>query len=524
MAETQPLVLVKPDAQSKNPVRIDDLHARLTDELVIAVVGPVGSGCTTISKILGTELKTKYKYDEVVYHKISDIIVSSAGLVNKSYDSALKQAARVRALQDLGNGLRARLGHDYLAAKIVEKIASHRLNKGGFTDSAAGTLIPEPRRWAHIVDSLKNPAELALLRDVYGDMLWVVGVFAPEEIRRDRLTRLQDWEESEMAQLLERDLKQELDSEQGVRDTFFKADFFVRNDGENDDNLTLSVKRHLEVMFGHPVRTPSSDESAMYAAYAAASRSACLSRQVGAAIVAKAGELIGIGWNDVPRFGGGVYESEDAAADHRCYKWAGKICHNDHHKQRLLREIAEELKAAKLVPVTVPDADIETALRRTSLRQLIEFSRSVHAEMVALIDVARGNKPGLVGSTLYCTTFPCHSCARHLVAAGVARVVYIEPYPKSLAGTLHKDSTSVLEGDSAGKMVMVQYEGFSPPNLLRLFKAPQLVRKIDGRLIDFDPTTAHPLGARSVDDFSTSEKRVLSRLLRIEQHPVPVES
>lgn len=43
-----------------------------------------------------------------------------------------------------------------------------------------------------------------------------------------------------------------------------------------------------------------------------------------------------------------------------------------------------------------------------------------------------------------CTTYPCHNCARHIVAAGIREVVYIEPYPKSLAVKLHGDSIMEL--------------------------------------------------------------------------------
>lgn len=43
-------------------------------------------------------------------------------------------------------------------------------------------------------------------------------------------------------------------------------------------------------------------------------------------------------------------------------------------------------------------------------------------------------------ATLYSTTYPCHGCAKHIVAAGISEVVYYEPYPKSRALALHDDS------------------------------------------------------------------------------------
>jgi cytidine/deoxycytidylate deaminase-like protein len=67
--------------------------------------------------------------------------------------------------------------------------------------------------------------------------------------------------------------------------------------------------------------------------------------------------------------------------------------------------------------------------------------------MSALLSVARIGAP-VRGATLYCTTFPCHTCAKHLAAAGIARVVFVEPYPKSKAGDLHGDAITLV-GESS---------------------------------------------------------------------------
>src|SRR5690606_6216358 len=78
------------------------------------------------------------------------------------------------------------------------------------------------------------------------------------------------------------------------------------------------------------------------------------------------------------------------------------------------------------------------------ISSLIEFSRSIHAEMDAILSASREGI-STVGCDLYVTTYPCHSCARHLVAAGIRRVYYVEPYIKSLALELHSDAiTSAL--------------------------------------------------------------------------------
>ena len=465
----------------------DDLGARRTDELVIALVGPIGSGCTKTGAEIKRLLEATFKYDKVFYFKVSDIIIEASKQIRKSVDIPAAGAERALALQELGNELRQRFTNNYLAAKVIERIAAERVSNDGFDKAEDESLIPKPKRWCHIVDSIKNPAELSLLREVYGDMLWVIGVTAPEEVRRARLRDILRWEDAALSKAIHRDMTENFGHGQSVRDTFFQSDCFIRNDGDNDERLKLAVLRHFEVVFGTPVRTPSTDESSMYAAHAAASRSACMSRQVGAALVGINGEILAVGWNDVPKFGGGLYSASDEAEDHRCYKWANKVCHNDAHKSALYQEIFNALKAANLLTDSANLNEAIVALKETDISQLIEYSRAVHAEMSALISVARSNKPGIEGSTLYCTTFPCHSCARHMVAAGVKKLVYIEPYPKSLALELHRDAISTGENNISNRLVLEQYEGIAPRNLLRLFKPADLIRKKDGAIINFKP-------------------------------------
>lgn len=102
-----------------------------------------------------------------------------------------------------------------------------------------------------------------------------------------------------------------------------------------------------------------------------------------------------------------------------------------------------------------------------------EYGRSVHAEMAAITDAAaRG--VAIRGATLFCTTFPCHNCARHIVSAGLRSVVYIEPYPKSQAGSLFRDSISVdPEGDEVGRVPFRSFVGVGPRLYLELFRSSE---------------------------------------------------
>ena len=137
--------------------------------------------------------------------------------------------------------------------------------------------------------------------------------------------------------------------------------------------------------------------------------------------------------------------------------------------------------------------------------------------MDAIVSVARSHKAGLVGGTLYATTFPCHSCARHIVASGIKKVLYIEPYPKSLALDLHRDAVSEDEKLAPEKVVFLQYSGVAPRNMLALFNAKLTRKGEDGKLRAFDKRTASPLVAVSLDDFPTHEKYVIAEYAQHER-------
>lgn len=500
---------------TEQSVRIPRLNERLTEELVIALVGPVGSGCSTTYAALNEILGSQYSY-EVHYYKLSEYISQGAKLVEDAIADQLPAADRIDMLQTVGDKLRKACGSSYLAAKAVEKIAEQR-DLEGFGKTADGVAVPKKLRQVHIIDSIKHPEELKLLRSTYGEIFWLIGVFAPLGVREQRLTLQQNLDKAALSKIIQRDYREEDDHGQKVRDVFYQADFFVRNDQENKIQLEKSLGRFLEIIFGSPVHTPTLDESSMYAAYAEAAKSACLSRQVGAAVVSGKGELIGLGRNDVPQYGGGLYTEDTGAGDHRCHAWQDRRCHNDKKKDVLYQQIFEKLKKSNLLAEGVRPEDVAKAVKATDVKSLIEYSRAVHAEMDAITSVARTHKAGLLGGTLYSTTFPCHSCARHIVASGINKVFFIEPYPKSLATELHSDAVSEREGDAGKKVLFLQFSGIAPKNILKLFNVELTRKGSDGKLKPFDKKTASPVVKVSLDDYSTHEKWVIAELAENEQ-------
>jgi deoxycytidylate deaminase len=111
-------------------------------------------------------------------------------------------------------------------------------------------------------------------------------------------------------------------------------------------------------------------------------------------------------------------------------------------------------------------AELNKKLKNTKLKDITEYGRVVHAEMEAILSCGRTNNSTL-GTTLYCTTFPCHNCAKHIIAAGVLRVVYVEPYAKSKAFEFHSDAIS--EGYCEDKVSFEPFVGVGPRSFLNFF-------------------------------------------------------
>ena len=96
--------------------------------------------------------------------------------------------------------------------------------------------------------------------------------------------------------IIDQDSGEEIDHGQTVRDTFPQADVFLRVDTDTDSQIASRVERFLHLILGTKVLTPTHSERAIYLAASAAGNSACLSRQVGASLTDKDGNMIAASW------------------------------------------------------------------------------------------------------------------------------------------------------------------------------------------------------------------------------------
>lgn len=416
------VIAAQPVAKAEARVGIE--HEYLTTgfrdtELVVGFVNAVGTEYKRVIEPLKDRLQGfGYKVEEI---RVSSLLQAPKGTQS--------EYQRIKHYMEQGDQLRDNAKNNaILAAGVVAEIKKKRTGN--------------PSKTAYIVNSLKHPDEVEFLRKVYADGFFLIGIHADEKRRHGYLVNDKSMNQQQASELIKTDEDENLSHGQRTRDTYHLADFFI-NLGKNDDQVKNTIQRFLELIFSNPYRNPTFDEFAMFMAFNSSIRSSDLSRQVGA-IMARNRQIIATGANDCPQFGGGQYWAEvdpetgevKDAPDGKDY--TREEDSNKGAQQEIISEIADALIEGSISKADNKDA-IKAILKKSKISDLTEFGRVVHAEMEAILSCAREGI-STVDSTLYCTTFPCHNCAKHIVDAGIKRVVYVEPYPKSRALDLHSDS------------------------------------------------------------------------------------
>lgn len=455
----------------------EDLPFSKDPELVFGLVGPIGVDLEFVTEVLGDSLAAvgyearTIRITELMREVNVELPLDGGGYI-ESFKQRIAYANKVREVLQR---------NDALAIMAVSAIRQFRAEQGGNEE--------EPlTKQAYIIRQLKRPEEIKLLRNVYGRQFVQISVHGPQDYRIRRITvkevqasrgliRNVDAEAAARALVKQDENESEEGHGQNVRDAFPLADVFI--EGPNKVSCKETLDRFVNAFFGDNSASPTHDEYGMYMAKSASLRSSALTRQVGAAIFRPTGEIVSLGCNEVPKAGGGTYWSGDES-DGRDF--VEGLDPNDQKKRELLVDLVHRLcshghlsaelqrvaDAARISEIVLQN-DGPLSVKESRVMDLLEFGRDIHAEMSAISDAARKGL-AIEGATLYCTTFPCHMCAKHIVASGIFRVVYIEPYPKSYADDLHADSIEI-EGDGKdGRVGFQRFIGISPYRYRELFE------------------------------------------------------
>ena len=449
-------------------------HVVKNPELIFGIVGPIGVDIDSVVAQLEKSLSS-VKYSSKTVH-LTKLI--SDERVNCVIDDS-SYFRRYESLIEYGNEFRKMAADDSAMAGVaIAKIREYRAQSTGSADTPAlGN--------SFIVRQFKRPEEVALMRRIYGRKFILISIFgSPIERRKNIVQKIRTFDaspkndadcETQAIKLIDMDHNQK-DNKNGQRlsEVFHLGDVFVN--GSQKKQAAETIDRFIRALFGENKASPTKDEYGLYTAAAASLRSVDLSRQVGAAIFTKNGEILSLGCNEVPKAHGGTYWSDEDGDDARDVEIGSDP--NQDRKNEILFDLVVRLAeegflSQRLTSVNDPHAQVAMILenqrfKEAQIMDIIEFGRIIHAEMSAISDAARLGH-ATKGSVLFCTTFPCHLCAKHIVAAGIDRVVFLEPYPKSYAEKQHSDSITFDKADEE-KVLFEPFIGISPRRYRDIFE------------------------------------------------------
>lgn len=517
-------------AQAKSPpvegLAVSDFSSEDSEciELVFGFVGPTGIDLDKVCEALRCQLRAmQYEAVEIRLSDLISVYMSEPAKFANSFE-------RISTLMDRGTRLREATNQaDIVARLAMAAVRDQRVKRSGEWKKPA-------RKIAYLVRSFKRPEEVELFRQVYGKAFNLISVYASRSSRTAFLKKIigqslvkNKGSAEELAiSLINRDHNEEGKKlGQRVGKTFPLADLFVTSDSRPE--LEGTLKRFVSLLFGNPYISPTRDEQAMYFAKAAALRSLDLSRQVGAAVVSADGDLLSTGCNEVPKFGGGLYWGEDQHV-HRDFERGSDA--NVAIKREIIEDSFDRMKSRKGLLAKASENELSSKLaddalfndgaylKDSQLFDVIEFGRAVHAEMDAITQAARLGV-SLKGSRLFCTTFPCHICARHIVSSGITDVVFVEPYEKSRASELFGDSISVEPDEhSTNKVNFRAFVGVAPRRYSDVFEV-QASRKNDKGKIRNPDSFVSPRIKRTVFTYVIAEALAVAEAAK---PPTPTRS
>lgn len=328
-----------------------------------------------------------------------------------------------------------------------------------------------------VIDAFRNPYEALFFKERYS-AFYFFSVNTSEEYRVKRLLNA-DYTMSDIKDLDEKEYphKEKNYCLLNIQKCIEYADIHINNpDYEIADDyhfLKKQIARYVSLILHPGLVTPTKTERCMQIAYTAKINSGCISRQVGAVITDNDYSVKAIGWNDVPYgqipcllrsvkdllFNEDTDEYSEYELNEKEYKdffnnkynslmkndlgrnfsFCFKDAINEYQNYKKIRKFKEdsEKNLHDIISEYVEDDNKQGELTR-KIEKVIDgielnnnqvYTRSLHAEENAFLQLAKYGGMGISGGILFTTASPCELCSKKAYQLGIKKIIYIDPYP-----------------------------------------------------------------------------------------------
>ena len=414
---------------------------------VIGLTGSVGSGCTTLSKILVEDRFKRISIPELIKQKFKEL--------HKGEEPNLESFGKDwRAeLQEIGN-----------SGRNGEFVTNRKPDKD-YRDYWVDLALKDVTDKSVVIDGIRNIGEVESLRNRFPNF-WLLAVYADFNTRWERVEKKGSYTKKSVFQ---RDDARDSDEDdplgQSVQHCVYEADYVLKNvkkltpKESRKEVLAKKLLEQISVMKGENTPNPKKAEVSMATAVSQSHASRCLKRKVGALIVDETNGIpLSVGYNENP------------IGMEPCFLLYNGQCYKD---------MIMETKLEDMAPLFCPECGTQhhnirkpwkcngTKQNGTSCRynfklkffpsRNMELCTAIHAEERAIRSLGQRSADGC---TIYVNTFPCFQCCRYIKDAGITKIVYVESYPVTEAVDFLREN----------KIDFEPFEGFTPRAFNRVFK------------------------------------------------------
>lgn len=338
--------------------------------------------------------------------------------------------------------------HDVIR-EIKEKIKNKKGNKNLFI----------------VIDAIRNPFEATYFHDRYSSF-YLMAVSSEDDERKSRLRKL-GFDDNDINEVDKKEYARlSLDEKeayifQNIQACLEISDIYIKNENEDDitsryKKLSKQIIKFTSLMKRPGIITPSNIERCMQVAYTAKLNSGCISRQVGAAVASPTYSIKSIGWNDVPkgqipcllrdRFD--LINGKDNKAysnfEKNNEKFINTIKKHNHNfikmkesglnipycfKSEYNNAIDNDYKNNFINENSITDENIKEVIFKFKSNSNQVFTRSLHAEENAFLQISKDGGVGIHNGILFTTASPCELCSKKAYQLGIKKIYYIDPYP-----------------------------------------------------------------------------------------------
>lgn len=287
------------------------------------------------------------------------------------------------------------------------------------------------------IDAIRNPYEAFFLKRRYANF-YLVSINTSNVERLRSLREFRNLTDPEIKTIDEKEYPSKVSGAkkfiaQNVQECIEVSDIHIHNSKGSEfthTDLVSQLAWYVTLMVHPGLVMPTSVENCMQIAYTAKQNSGCISRQVGAVVTDDSYSVKAVGWNSTPQ--GQTPCLLRSAED--LLEGRNKSDFSEYELKDPLFRKAVSSKYSELIALNKASSR-SFAFCFKSIQNEIEgeknqvHTRALHAEENAFMQIAKFGGQRLAGGILFTTASPSELCAKKAYQLGLAKIIYIDPYP-----------------------------------------------------------------------------------------------